>query len=91
MGTSRIRKPTLQTHFHRETDPRTRDTFRQLEDYLGVGVVIQTESGGNLPVRFNFASQQIEVHRGGTWSGIGASGGGGGADRDGRAGDLRRR
>ena len=67
MGTSRTRKPSLQTYFHGETDPRTRDTFRQLEEYLGVGVVMQTEGGGNIPVRFNASSQQIEVHVGGSW------------------------
>ncbi len=74
MSTSRTTKPRLQTHLHREGDPRTRDTFRQLEEYLGLGVVMQTERGAHLPVRFNTLLQQVEVYRAGLWRGTGEGG-----------------
>lgn len=66
--TSLKQKPTLQTPLHQKADRETKDLLRQLQDYHGLGVALQDDKGGTVPVRV--ANGALEALVDGEWQGL---------------------
>ena len=70
---SLTKSPTLDSSMLQSegASPALISTLSKVSRYLGVGVAVQTETGGETLIRFNTSAKQLEYYADGAWHRMG--------------------